>query len=143
MPKNFDGILRIVYEEKCGSIYDKIDGVKTLTFPENGILVLNEDFDRNVNYNYYLVDESGNRTKILEIFNFEDKIQKRPCVLFSRSGTIGQTIEANNANQEQKGITYSDFYVYNNDTVDRNNLKDQQRFDSLTTSIVYQCRQHK
>ena len=39
IPKHFDGNLRVVYEEKCGRNYDKTDGVKTLTFPENGILI--------------------------------------------------------------------------------------------------------
>lgn len=141
IPKNFDGNLRVVYDQKCGSNYDKTDGVKTLTFPENGILILNEDFDRYVNYKYYLIDELGNRTEIRQIFTFSDKVQKRPCVLVGVSGTIGQTIEANTKNQEEKGITYSDFYVYNKDTVDRTDFKYQQKFDSLTTAIVNQCRQ--
>ena len=141
IPKNFEGNLRVVYEENCGRNYDKTDGVKTLTFPDNGILILNEDFDRHVNYNYYLVDELGNRTKISQILDFKDRIQKRPCVLVGGSGTIGQTIEANSTNPEEKGITYSDFYIYNKDTVDKNDFKSQQKFDSLTTAIVNQCRQ--
>ncbi len=144
IPKNFEGNLRVVYDEKCGRNYDKTDGIKTLTFPANGILVLNEDFDRHVNYNYYLIDELGNRTKISQILDFKDRIQKRPCVLVGGSGTIGQAIESNSENQEEKGITFSDFYVYNQDTVNRNdNYKSQQRFDSLTTIIVNQCRQQK
>lgn len=144
IPKNFEGNLRVVYEENCGRNYDKTDGTKTLTFPDNGILVLNEDFDRHVNYNYYLVDELGNRTKMSQILDFKDRIQKRPCVLVGGSGTIGQTIEANTENQEQKGIIFSDFYVYNQDTINRNdNYKSQQEFDSLTTIIVNQCRQQK
>jgi hypothetical protein len=56
-------------------------------------LVLNEDFDRHVNYNYYLVDELGNRTKITQIIDVKNRIQRRPCVLVGGSGTIGQTIE--------------------------------------------------
>jgi hypothetical protein len=141
IPKNFEGILRVVYEENCGHNYDKIDGIKTFTFPENGILVLNEDFDRHVNYNYYLVDELGNRTKISQILDYKDRIQKRPCVLVGGSGTIGHTIEANSTNHKEKGIIFSDFYIYNKDTVDRNDFKSQQKFDSLTTAIVNQCRQ--
>lgn len=143
IPKTFDGNLRVVYEEKCGRNYDKTDGAKTLTFPENGILILSEDFDRHINYNYYLVDELGNRTKIPQILSFSDKDQKRPCVLVGGSGTIGQTIEASTTNQEEKRITYSDFYVYNKDTLDRSDYKSQQKFDSLTTAIVNQCRQQK
>ena len=48
IPKDYEGNLRVVYEEKCGHNYDKTEGVKTLTFPENGILILNEDFDRHI-----------------------------------------------------------------------------------------------
>lgn len=140
IPKNFEGKLRVIYEENCGRNYDKTDGIKTLTFPENGILVLNEDFDRHVNYNYYLVDELGNRTKISQILDYKDRMQKRPCVLVGGSGTIGQTIEANSTNHGEKEITFSDFYIYNKDTVDRNDFKSQQKFDSLTTAIVKQCR---
>ncbi|MGM1431295.1 DUF6843 domain-containing protein [Sphingobacterium lactis] len=143
IPKNFNGILRVVYEENCGSSYTKTDGVITLTFPDGGLLVLNEDFDGHLNFNYYLVNELGNRTEIPQILDFKDSVQKQPCVLVGGSGTIGQTIEANSTNQEEKGITFSDFYVYNKDTVKRNDYKSQQRFDSLTTIMVNQCRQQK
>jgi hypothetical protein len=141
IPNDFDGTLRVVYEEKCGINYDKIDGVKTLPFPKNGILILNEDFDSHINYNYYLVDNLGNRIKIPQILAFSDNVQKRPFVLVGGSGTIGHTIEANSRNQEEKGITFSDFYVYNKDTVNRIDFKSQQKFDSLTAAIVNQCRQ--
>lgn len=140
IPKDFDGNFRIVYEEKCGSNYDNTDGVKTLVLNENGILVLNEDFDTHINYNYYLVDKLGNKKKIPQIHAFKDRAQKQSCVLVAGSGTIGQTIEANSTNQEEKEITYSDFYVYNKNTVERNDYKSQQRFDSLTIAIVNQCR---
>jgi hypothetical protein len=142
IPKNFEGNLRVVYDENCGRNYDKTDGVETLTFPDNGILILKEDFDRNVNYNCYLVDELGNRTQISQILDFKDRNQKRPCVLFGGSGTIGQTKEANSTNPEEKEITYSDFYIYNKVTVDENDFKSQQKFDSLTTVIVNQCRKN-
>ena len=143
IPSEFEGTLRVVYEEKCGRNYDQTDGVKTLTFPENGLLILSEDFDSHINYNYYLIDEVGNRTEIPQILSFREKVQKLPCVLVSGSGTIELPIEANRTNQEEKGITYTDFYVYNKDTVDRNDYKSQQYFDSLTTAIVNQCRQQK
>ncbi|RZL36407.1 MAG: hypothetical protein EOO96_07085 [Pedobacter sp.] len=141
IPIHFGGNLRIVYEEKCGKNYDKIDGIKTLTFPENGILILSEDFDRHINYNYYLVDKLGNRTKIPQILAFNDKLKKRPCVLVNGSGTIGQTIEANSTNPVEKGVIYSDFYVYNKSSVNESDYKSQQKFDSLTLVIANQCRQ--
>jgi hypothetical protein len=140
IPENFDGNLRIVYEEKCGSNYKETDGIKTLTFPENGILVLNEDFDRHINYNYYLVDRLGNRTEIPQVLSLSKRTQKKSCVLVGGSGTIGQIIEANTTSQDKKGITFSDFYVYNKVTMVREDFKGQQKFDSLTTRIVTDCR---
>ncbi len=142
IPKDFDGNLRVVYEEKCGHNYDNTDGVKTLTFPENGILILNEEFDRHINYKYYLVDDLGNRTEIPQILDFKSRVQKGPYALVGCSGTIGQSIEANTTNQEEKGITYSDFYVYNKDTVDRRDYKSQQKIDSLTNEAVDKCRKN-
>jgi len=143
IPKNFNGNLRVVYEENCGDSYEKKEGVKTLTFPDNGILILNEDFDSHVNYKYYLVDKLGNKTETPQILDFKDRVQKRPCVLVGGSGTIGQTIEANSISKEGKKISYKDFFVYNKDTIDINDYKSQQRFDSLTTVIVNQCRRQK
>ncbi len=143
IPKNFNGNLRVVYEENCGISYEKKEGVKTLTFPDYGILILNEDFDSHVNYKYYLVDKLGNKTEITQILDFKDRVQKRPCVLVGGSGTIGQTVEANSVSQKGKEISYKDFFVYNKDIVDRNDYKSQQRFDSLTTVIVNQCRRQK
>ena len=143
IPKNFNGNLRVVYEENCGVVYEKKEGVKTLTFPDNGILILNEDFDNHVNYKYYLVDKLGNKTEIPQIFDSKDRVQKRSCVLVGGSGTIGQTVEANSISKEGKEIFYKDFFVYNKYTIDRNDYKSQQRFDSLTTVIVNQCRRQK
>jgi hypothetical protein len=141
IPEELSGNLRVVYEEKCGLNYDKTKGVKTLKFPKNGILILNEDFDRHINYKYYLVDDSGNKTEIKQILDFKSRVQKRPCIVVGGSGTIRQTIESNSAKHEEKGITYSDFCIYNKDTIDRNDYKYQQKFDSLTAAIVYLCRQ--
>jgi hypothetical protein len=143
IPKNFKGNLRVVYEENCGDGYEKKEGVKTLTFPDNGILILNEDFDSHVNYKYYLVDKLGNKTEIPQIIDFKDRVLKLPCVLVGGSGTIDQTVKANSISKEGKEISYKDFFVYNKDIVDRNNYKSQQRFDSLTTVIVNQCRRQK
>ena len=143
IPSNYEGTLRIVYEEKCGSSYDEINGTKTLIFPKNGILILSEDFDRNIDYNYYLIDKFGNKKKISSLLDFKNRIGKMPCVIFGSSGTIGQSIEANSPMKEKKGILFSDLYVFNKDTIDRNDFKYQAKFDSLTTEIVNKCRMAK
>jgi hypothetical protein len=143
IPSEFEGTLRIVYEEECGNNYNVIGGTKTLKFPKNGILILNEDFDNDINYKYYLIDKLGNKKEIPQTFFCKSNITKIPCVLIGSSGTIGLTELSNSTNKEQKGITYTDFYVFNKDTTDRDENKYQQKFDSLTEVIVNQCRQKK
>jgi hypothetical protein len=123
IPINFAGNLRIVYEEGCGRAYDEKNGVKTLTFPDHGILILNEEFDGHVNYHYYLVDGLGNRTEVPQRLSFEGRVPKQPFVLVLGSGTIGQTVQANSIDKEEKGISYSDFFVYNKDTMGLNDFK--------------------
>ncbi len=140
IPENFEGKLRIIYDENCGSNLEIIDGEKTLIFPENGILVLNEEFNRQINYNYYLVDDQGNKNEILEILEFKDRIKKRPSVLAGGSGTMYQEIDDKPTDKINR-ITFSDFYIYNKDSLDRSDYKSQQKFDSLTRIIVKQCRQ--
>ncbi len=140
IPENVEGHLRIIYDENCGINYEKIDGVRTLIFPENGILLLNEEFNGHSNYNYYLVDDLGNKKEVPKILDFKDRIKKRPSVLGGGAGTILQTIEASSTLKDDKAIVFSDFYIYNKDTVVRNDYKSQQKFDSLTRTIVQQCR---
>src|SRR5690606_31548038 len=131
IPTNYEGPLRVVYEERCGENYGEMNGQKTLRFPENGILILNEDFDRHINYDYYLIDKLGNKTQIVQILDFENKAEKTPCILPGGGGTMGQT---------NKRITFSDFYLFNKDTTYRDNFKYQQKFDSLTKKLVNKCR---
>lgn len=140
IPQDYYGALRIVYEEKCGINYGEIDGVKILAFPENGILILNEDFDRHINYNYYLVDKLGNRTKIPQVIAFRDKSPKWPYVLVSGSGSIGYATDINSEKEEEREIKYADFYVYNS-RIEGNEDDAQQKMDSLTLAVVNRCRQ--
>jgi len=133
IPADYDGQIRIVYEEKCGVKMHKENGRQILRFPENGILILNEKFDGGINNDYYLVDKTGKRTKVQEILNFNDSTIKLPYILVGGAGTIG-------SDNEGKGITFSDFYLYNKETVLEDNNKLSLRFDSLTTIVVNACR---
>jgi len=143
IPSIYEGTIRIIYEEKCGNNYDEIDGKKTLKFPENGILILNEEFDRHVNYKYYLIDKSGNKKEIPQVLDYKAKNKILPYILVGGSGTLGPTVHANSTYTEEKNITFSDFYVYNKDTANLNDFKKEQIFNSLTTEIVTKCRQRK
>lgn len=139
IPSNYEGTLRIIYEEKCGQHIYKKNGKEVLLFPPNGILILNENFEGGINNEYFLVDKLGKKTKISEILEFKNRKTNMPCVLVGGSGTMSQIINPNS--KKEKDITYSDFYLINKNTIDKYDFKKEQKLDSLTKSIVNQCRQ--
>ena len=136
IPANYEGRIRIVYEEKCGTIPTKENGRQAIKFPENGILILNKKFDGGINNEYYLVDNNGKRTKIIEALDTKDKTKKLPLIQVGGAGTLG-------GNEQDKDITFSDFYLYKKDTTSTDNYKISQRFDSLTKVVVSACRTQK
>jgi len=133
IPADYQGTIRIVYEEKCGIKVHKENGRQILQFPENGILILNEKFDGGISNDYYLIDKNGNRIKVEQIIDFKDHTKKLPLILVGGAGTLG-------ADDNNKDIKFSDFYLYNKDTVQTDNYKLSQQFDSLTWKVVDDCR---
>jgi len=133
IPNEYEGQIRIVYEEKCGVKLLKEKGRQMLRFPETGILILNENFDGGISNNYYLVDKSGRRTKVKEILSVSDSMKKTPYILVGGAGNLGSA-------GESKGITFSDFYLYNKDTILADNNKLSQKFDGTTIKTVNACR---
>lgn len=137
IPADYKGTIRIIYEENCGETLHKENGRQILRFPENGILILNEKFDGGVNNKYYLVDKNGNRTEVNQILDSKDRTKKLPSIQVGGAGTLG-------GDEENKGITFSDFYLYIRDTrTSADDYKISQHFDSLTTEIVNLCRSKK
>jgi hypothetical protein len=133
IPADLEGTIRIVYEEKCGVKLYKENGRQLLQFPESGILILNEKFDGGINNEYFLVDKNGKRTKVEQSIDYKDKPKKLPFILVGGAGTIG-------GDEKDKGITFSDFDLYNKDTIQIEDYKQMQRLDSITTEIVRACR---
>jgi hypothetical protein len=137
IPANYDGAIRIVYEESCGTKYIKEDGRQILTFPQNGILVLNENVDEGfINNKYYLLNENGGRTEVPEYMIFEKTTKKTPYILVGGSGVMS-------GHEQEKEIKYSDFYLCNKDTTLTDNYKLIAKFDSLTWKSVTDCRKKK
>ncbi len=143
IPKNLHGNVRLVFGEKCGSRYVKTDGVKTLLVPQNGILILDEDYDSRSHYTYYFVDAQGRRSELAPYRGFDTKAGLFPCIMPGASGTMGAVTVTGPEAVEEGGIAYSDFYVFSKDRVYRNDAANQQKLDSLTTAMVNQCRQQK
>jgi hypothetical protein len=132
IPADFEGTLRIVYEEKCGVTLYKENGRQILKFPESGILILNEKFDGGINNAYYLVDKNGKQTKVEQVLNFNSRIKKLPLIEVGGAGSLGVS--------GSEEITFSDFNVYNKDTIVIKDFRISQQFDSLTKDFVKKCR---
>jgi len=133
IPIDYDGTVRVVYEEKCGVELHVENGRQIFQFPKSGILILNEPFDGRINHEYYLVDKSGRQIKVTQVLDDKDLGKKLPSIQVGGAGTLG-------VSDSDKGITFSDFYLYNKDTTVRDDYELSQRFDSLTTEIVRACR---
>lgn len=136
IPANYQGTIRIVYEEKCGTKIQKENRRQLLEFPENGILILSENFDGGIDNEYYLIDKSGRRTRVEEIIDFKNSKKILPFILVGGGGAFL-------ADNNSKEINYSDFYLYNKDTTQTDNFKTSQKFDSLTWKVVNDCRNSK
>ena len=133
IPSNYEGTLRIVYDEECGIRPIIEDGREILEFSKNGILILNKDNYAETGNEYYLIDSKGNKTKVTENFNSGDKLSNGPAVLAGTLTVAGYTYH--NSEVEIKGITYKDFKLYKNGTGET--LKN---LDSLINAVVSACR---
>lgn len=143
IPLHYEGTLRIVYEEKCGLKPEKENGRQILRFPKNGLLILSNDFDGGVNNNYFLVDDRGNRKEVNEVLEFKNRVYKMPAILNGGSGTLFLENSSGSNDKSIKSITYSDFFLYNNDTTNIGNDRIRETFDSLTRINVEACRANR
>ena len=131
IPEGYEGAIRIVYEEKCGTTPIDEKGHKILSFPSNGILILNSKFDGRINNEYYFVNSRGVKTKINQSFDSKNDAKRFPVVQVLGAGTMDD------------GISFSDFYIYNKDTSYNEKYSPFHKFDSLTISEVRFCRSLK
>jgi hypothetical protein len=135
IPANYEGKLRIVYEEDCGIEPKEENGEEVLEFPANGLIILKEKFDGGINNDYFLIDGHGKRIKINQVLFYNEKIKEMPAVFVAGAGTLG-------GDATQKGITFCDYYIYNRDTTGSENISYSNSFDKLTDSLVNVCRQN-
>lgn len=138
IPSKFQGILRIIYDEECGIKPDIENGKEILKFPENGILILNTNSYADAGNEYYLIDDGGRKTKVTEVFNSKNGLNKKPAVLASPITVSGYIY--NNSEIEKKGITYKDFKLIDNNTGEVDEAALKQKLDSLANALVSACR---
>lgn len=144
IPSDYEGTLRIVFEEKCGITPEAENGRQILKFQKNGLLILNTEFNYGINSDndYYLVDIKGNRTKVTQISSFKDRVNKMPAIVVGGVGVSSSVVNSVNSNITvvAGGATYMDFNLYNKDTIEIINSVASQKLDSLTNAAVNGCR---
>ena len=145
IPNNINGKFRVIYGEPCGQNPPLENGRRVMKIPNSRILIIQPKFQAGVIDNeYYLVDESGKRTKINERFDYNEKLKKPPEVLMTGSGSIaGGLPDGSSSTESPLAILFTDFTLYNMDsdsTDERQKTLLESKFDSATTTLVNSCR---
>jgi hypothetical protein len=141
IPTNFEGSFKVIYGEKCGLNPPTEKGRIILQIPANGILIVKPEFESGIiDHEYYFIDEDGKRTKIEQYENYSDGTKNIPGVQLGGSGSMIRTMPNDKFSSESPlAINYTDFQVYQ-DTIDRYDFKEVGNFNSLTITLVEQCR---
>ncbi len=145
IPSNYEGTLRIIFDEDCG-IKPKVEnGRQILKFPKNGVLILNTSADSETGNEYYLIDDKGNKTKVNQILNVKERVIKLPAIVVRGVGVSSSVVNSTNSKVARVagGATYIDFNLYNKDTTEIVNSIASQHLDSLTNVAVNACRADK
>jgi hypothetical protein len=144
IPTNFEGGFKVVYGEECGIMPPTEKGRRILRIPANGILIVHPEFESGtIDHEYYFIDEDGKRTKIEQYENYSNGTKNIPGVRLGGSGSMGGAMPGGGSSSESPlAIHYTDFQVYQ-DTIDRYDFKEERKFDSLTTTLVEECRKLK
>ncbi len=133
IPAEYEGQFCVVYGEEWGVSPTFEEDRMVLTIPENGILIIQSEFDAGViDHEYYLVDNSGGRKKIVSVYSLEEISKQMPCVYSEGTGSIGGGMPDGSFSSESPlAITFAHFTVSNKDTMRAANHKTEQLIDSL------------
>ena len=124
LPQNFSGPVRIVYGQKCGEKINTED--KTYKIPNDGIIILSENDNYPLNYQFYFIDNKNEKIRVpeTEILTVNKPI---PNIISMK------THESNN-------IGFHDYYVsINRDTIKYNLFGKNIKLDSLTILRINKC----
>jgi hypothetical protein len=147
IPKDFRGRITLIYSEPCGQTVPKVDGRLIYKVPDNGIMILTNEFETGIiDHEYYFVDENGNKVgKITPLnqhdFNEEYTLEKnmneppRNKVGIFHLGTSGGST-LNNGDYKSHVMAVNSW--------DSLRVQNSSGFvDSFVDSILFDCRQKK
>jgi len=67
IPEKFRGHIFLVYNESCGQIVPKVNGRLVYRIPDNGIMILKNEFETGIiDHEYYFVNERWEKIKRIE-----------------------------------------------------------------------------
>ncbi len=121
------------------------NGRSVLEIPQNGLLIIQPEFEEGIiDRQYYFLDSDFNRAKINQLVNYEERKTRAPGVLTGGSASLGRAMPDGGLSSESPlSIHFTDFTVFNTDTTtmdEKERYKVHQRFDSITTGLVKECR---
>jgi hypothetical protein len=145
---NYQGRIRIIYGENCGSQLTKTEDRLTYSIPDDGILIVNQGLKYGIiDHKYYQIDLNGERTELpwmnVQDFNELHTIEKNPNepprdkfgIFKNVTGSVGDTQGTND------GYKFQEFYVSTySDLKDKFGFKYNRRFDSIIENKVKDCR---
>lgn len=142
IPMDFRGKIRIVYGEECGVRPLHEDGGRVLVVPQNGVLIIQPEFEAGVvNHDYYFVDAKGSRVRANV---FDDRGRPRKRVMLGGSGTLAGVLEEGRTSTESpSAIDFTDLYVREGDStaLTRGYAGWDAGLDSLTWALMEKCRE--
>lgn len=142
IPDDFEGKIRIVYGEKCGIDPPNENGRRVLEIPDNGVLILQPEFEAGIiDHEYYFVDSNGNRERIYP--NYDTK-EKSKSVRLGGSGSMsGAMPDGSSSSESPLAIHFTDLHVNNDNSkklTDSEYALRERQIDSLTAAMVDECR---
>ncbi|MDB9835609.1 hypothetical protein OAC51_01760 [Flavobacteriaceae bacterium] len=143
IPIDFIGDFKVIYNEECGIIPPTENGRRILKIPENGILIVQHEFQSwTIDHEYFFIDENGRRTKI-ENYRDLNGTKNVPGIQFGGSGGMSGPIpEGKSSSEPSQNIRYIYFHV-NRDTIGRPVIKEEKDFDYSIRAFVDDCRKLK
>ena len=145
IPNDFEGKVRIIYGEECGTNPPDENNRRVLKIPDNGLLIIQPEFEAGIiDHEYYFVNKKGIREKASPIYEIKNKSKD---VRHGGSGSIeGAMPDGSSSSESPLAIHYTDFYIYNGNVkelTDRDSkyTLQERKIDSLTTDLVNECRE--
>lgn len=147
IPENFRGQITLIYNEPCGQAIPKVDGRLIYKIPDNGVMILKNEFETGIiDQEYYFVDDNENKIGkvpklIQQDFNEDYSLEKNKNEL--PRNKIGLFLLGTGRGSTSKNENYS-FHIMAVNSWD--SLRVQQNevvSDNLIDSLLFKCRQKK